>query len=151
MSSFPLFCSQKWKIRVFAILVEKGCPKRYVNKGFCASGESEWKSLFSFFHMTSCFYVAQGITFLCFFFSEQQLFHKKSSFSPRAPNSGKHKHLGTFLEPKVAQDRFSALFAVKTAKSAQNAFWTQKCGILQKWVLFCSGGVHFAPIAQTLL
>ena len=41
MSSFSLFCSQKWKIRVFAILVEKTCPERYVYKGFCASGESE--------------------------------------------------------------------------------------------------------------
>ena len=49
MSSFSHFCSQKWKIRVFAILVEKTCPERYVYKGFCASGESEWKSLFSFF------------------------------------------------------------------------------------------------------
>ena len=41
MSSFSHFCSQKWKIRVFAILVEKTCPERYVYKGFCASGESE--------------------------------------------------------------------------------------------------------------
>ena len=27
---------------------QKGCPKRYVYKGFCASGEGEWKSLFQF-------------------------------------------------------------------------------------------------------
>ena len=36
-----IFCFQKWKNRVFVILVEKGCPKRCVYKGFCASGESE--------------------------------------------------------------------------------------------------------------
>ena len=35
------FCSQKWMNRFFAILVEKGFPKRCVHKGFCASGESE--------------------------------------------------------------------------------------------------------------
>ena len=34
MSSFSHFCSQKWKIRVFVILVEKTCPERYVYKGF---------------------------------------------------------------------------------------------------------------------
>ena len=34
------FSSQKWKNSVFAILVEKGCPKRYVYKGFYACGET---------------------------------------------------------------------------------------------------------------
>ena len=67
MSSFSLFCSQKWKNRVFAILVEKGSPKRCVYKGFCASGESEWKSLFSIFNMISCFCVAPGMMFFLFF------------------------------------------------------------------------------------
>ena len=64
MSSFSLLASQKWINRVFAILVEKGCPKPYDYQGFCASGESEWKSLFSVFNMFACFCVAQGITCL---------------------------------------------------------------------------------------
>ncbi len=67
------------------------------------------------------------------------------------------------LGPKIAQDRFFALFAVKTAKVAQNAFWAPKCDFMEnrrflgsetlipcpsrqpcsrQWFLWCFG-VHF--------
>jgi len=36
------------------------------------------------------------------------------------------------LGPKIAQDRFFALFAVKTAKITQNAFWAPKCDFYGK-------------------
>ena len=82
---------------------------------------------------------ASNNVFLVFFFSEQQLFDKNLSFSPQAPNSGKRKVLGTFLEPKVTQNRFFALFAVKTAKKRP------KMRLGRKSAEFCKNGCFYAP------
>ena len=37
ISTFWLFCSQKWKIAFLRFWSKKRCPERYVYKGFCAS------------------------------------------------------------------------------------------------------------------
>jgi len=52
---------------------------------------------------------------------------RKIMFSLRAPNSEKHKHLGTFLEPKTPKIAFSTFgqtfpfWSVSGAKSAPEA------------------------------
>ena len=81
--------------------------------------------------------------FCGFFFSEQQLFHKKSSFSPRAPNSSKHKHLGTFWEPKITQNRFSLFLRPNRQKAPKTRFG-------RKSAIFCKKLCFLAPEAFIL-
>ena len=137
MMSFSLFCSQKWKIAFLRFWSKKGPQNVVFIKGFALLAKVSKNHFFHFFIRFHVFMLRKEELFNNFFFSEQQHFHKNSSFSPRAPNSGKHKHLGTFLEPGTAQNRFRFICA-ETAKSAQTRFGCKSVEFCKKlcfWLL----------------
>ena len=82
MSRIPLFSSQKWKNRVFAILVEKKCPERYVYQGFCASRRKSGIRIFHFSVIFSILCRAKKNLHVAFILTEKQLFDGKHS-SPK--------------------------------------------------------------------
>ena len=81
---------------------------------------------------------ASNNVFLLFSSPNNNFSYKNSLFSPRAPNSGKRKVLGTFLEPKVTQNRFSLFLQSKQQKAPRTRFE-------RKSAKFCKNGCFYAP------
>ena len=113
------FCTQKWKNRVFAILVKKKCPERYVYKGFCASARKDGNHIFHFFHIFSNSMPRAGKYSGCFFFTEEQLFNEKTLLSEMDVFLRKINHFGSNNRPRS----FFAIFTLKTEKGNPTLCW----------------------------
>jgi hypothetical protein len=128
MSRIPLFRPKSGKIAFLRFWSKKGAQNVTFIKGFALLAE---RVEFGFLHFSVIFSIlcrAKKNLHVAFILTEIQLFDEKHSSPKGLFSLGKSMILG----PKIAQDRFFAIFAVKTAKNAQNAFWAPKCDFYRK-------------------